>query len=153
MWPLSYEKFMNMIIYHLIILLLHELVFCSLFLYPGNKSHLVNMNYSFNSQFDILIQLKNWFWNYFCSKGKLRTLNFSSDFSLSLWFQFSAMNVQCFQIGFFFLIFIFTFCLGYLTPYKCGNCLVLNFFVSSSVMLNSLLNAMLTLSCSLQLMS
>ena len=109
MWPLSYEKFMNMIIYHLIILLLHELVFCSLFLYPGNKSHLVNMNYSFNSQFDILIQLKNWFWNYFCSKGKLRTLNFSSDFSLSLWFQFSAMNVQCFQIGFFFFNFYFYF--------------------------------------------
>lgn len=130
MWSLSYEKFMNMIIYHIIILLLHELVFYSLCLYSCNKSHLVMMNYSFNSQFDIFAFLKNGFWNYFCSKGKLRTLNFSSDFPLSLWFQFYAMDIKCFQIGF--LFFFFPFCLGCPTPFKCGNYLILNFFVSSS---------------------
>lgn len=92
--------------YHLIILLMHGLVFCSLFLYPCNKSHLVMMHYSFNAQFDFFALFKNGFWDYFCSKGKLRTLNFSSDFFLPV-ISIFCQGYTMFSNRFFVLLFSF----------------------------------------------
>ena len=152
MWSLSYEKFMNMIIYHIIILLLHELVFYSLCLYSCNKSHLVMMNYSFNSQFDIFAFFKKWILKLFLFKRKIK------DPEFFFWFpSLPVISILCYGYKMFsnrFFVFLFSFLSWMSHTIQVWELLNPEFLCFILVMLMQyLLNAMLTLSCFLQLMS